>query len=230
MAKPDDQRDKQTLVPLQEFRGPRERLTEAQARVLAALSSSYTVCMSSHAVSVPYHDQVLIGNGSRLSPATIESLKWRGLIEEAGRELEPSQPGYPEHWRKQLLFFRLTQTGRMTVLRQALHFTPEEVIFSLPYRVELLLEELNRYEIRYHCEPEVAIRGVIPSERFNWQVRLPTWRIVVVYNEADNLLGVAGGKSGENEAMPLWVRPGGHGWNITSLARVRLRPKTSTPP
>lgn len=214
----------QALVSLREMKGQKERLTEAQVRVLAALFAGYTVC-TSHSSSVSHHDQVLIGNGSRLSLVTVESLIFRGLIEEAERLLEPHlPPGYPEHWRKHIILFQLTEQGRQEVIRQGLQFIPEEVVCSLPWTVGLLLEEMARYQIRYACSPEVAIRGVVPSEKFGWQVRLPTWRRVVAYNETNNLLGLAETASGADESALLWVRPEARGWRFTSSARVRLRP------
>lgn len=219
-----EKQDSQALVPLREMKGQKERLTEAQARVLSALFAGYTVC-TSHSSSVPHHDQVLIGNGSRLSLVTVESLLIRSLIEEAQRLLEPQLPlGYPEHWRKRLILFQLTEQGRQEVIRQGLRFIPEEVVCSLPWTVGLLLAEMARYQIRYACSPEVAIRGVVPSEKGGWQVRLPTWRRVVAYNETNNLLGLVEGTCGEDEAALLWVRPEGRGWRLTSSVRVRLRP------
>lgn len=147
------------------------------------------------------------------------------LIEEAGHLLEPQlPPGYSEHWRKNILLFQLTEQGRQEVIRQGLQFLPEEVVCSLPWTVKLLIGEVTRYQIRYGCSPEVAIRGVIPSEKSGWQMRLPTWRRVVVYNETDNLLGLAGGERGENEQMLLWVQPSASGGYHTSPVRVRLRP------
>ncbi len=58
--------------------------------------------------------------------------------------------------------------------RQGLQFIPEEVVCSLPWTVELLIEEVTRYQIRFLHLPEGALRGVIPSEQFGWQVHLST--------------------------------------------------------
>jgi hypothetical protein len=214
------------LVPLREIRRARNRLTEAQARVLSALFAGYVVCLSRD-VSMGHHEQVLIGNGSRLASITVDSLQWRGLIEAEYLHEPHLPPGYPEHWRKRLLVFKLTEEGKYEVIRQRLQFVPEEVVFPLPFTVKLLLEEKARYEIRHSRLPDVAIRGVVPlSDKLGWQVHLTHWRRVVAYNETDNLLGLNSEESGEDEAAPLlWVRPPKPvGLHFTSSVRVRLRP------
>lgn len=67
------ERKKQMPISLREIHGAKERLTEPQKRVLAVLFANYTVC-ASHSLSIPHYDRVLIGNGSRLSLVTMESL------------------------------------------------------------------------------------------------------------------------------------------------------------
>lgn len=219
------ERDEQALVQLPTIYGAKERLTEAQARVLSALAAGYSVCMSV-SPSIAPHEQVLIGNGSRLAAITVESLTFRGLIERSGSALEPnSQPGYPEHWRKQIHFYRLTEAGHNEALRQKIPFTPEEVILSLPYRVGLLLEEATRYQLTYQCEPEVTIRGVMDAEQPDWCVRIPAWRRVLAYDEGNNLLGLQGFEQSSDNGKLLWARPPKpRGSWLTSSVRLRLRP------
>ncbi len=219
------EQDGQALARFQEIRGPKERLTEAQIHTLAALAAGYIVCMSTSS-SVASHEQVHVGNGSRLSAVTVERLLWRDLIKQSGYALEPHlQPGYPEHWRKKLHFYQLTERGHNVVLRQRLHFVPEEVILSLPCQVSILLEEVARYQLQHHCEPEVDIRGTLDSERLGWCLHLSTWRQVAAYNEAKNLLGVYESSQPENHAPLLWGRPPRRSiWHHTSPVRVRLHP------
>lgn len=221
----DRERGERSLLSFREIRGAKARLTEAQSRVLAALAAGYTVCMSTSS-SVPYHEAVMIGNGSRLSSATVESLQFRGLIEQAERLLEPQpSPSYPDHWRKRIIVFQLTEPGRHEILRQGLQFVPEEVVCSLPCTVRLLLEEMARYQIRYICEPEVAISGVMDAEQYGWCVRIPIWRRILAYNEAQNLLGLEAAGRDPDEEKLLWVRPpASRKWSLTSAVRMRLRP------
>ena len=220
----DQEKEKQAIASLPEIHGPREHLTPAQRTVLAALGAGYSVCTSRHS-GLAAHEAVLLGNGSRLTAITVDSLEWRGLIEVASVEREPPRrPDYPDHWRKELLFFRLTERGRLTVIRQHLSFDAREVSLPLPSRVSKLQEAIERYRATVGCEPEVAIRGTISVERLGWCTALTDWHRVLAYNEAENLLGLVGGVQGDDEDTLLWVRPNTNRWSQTSPVRVRLRP------
>lgn len=220
-----DNENSEALASLLEIHGPRERLTEAQTMVLTALAAGYSVC-ASRSSGVATRESVSLGNGTRLSNITVESLFVRELVEEAGAPaLEPKPSlNYPEFWHKEMRFLRLTERGRNEVIRQQLHFDPRVVIILLLYRVNRLQQEIECYRSAYGCEPEVALRGTVPAEQAGWSLRCSTWRKGLASHDDKNLLGLASGERGDDEQHLLWVYPDLHRFSLTSPIRVRFRP------
>ena len=131
---------------------PRERLAGAQRQVMSALAASYTVCRAAGPM-IPDASCVLIGNGTRLARATVDSLEYRELIEVASTEDDPNR-----RWH-QIIFYRLSKHGWYEVVKQKLEFAANEVEIVLPTRVPAIHAEIERYVRQYQIEPHVQVKG-----------------------------------------------------------------------
>ncbi len=216
--------DDQALVPSQGGKEPRERLTPAQRQVPGALAAGYSVflCVGPW---MRYLDQVGIGNGSRLSYATVASLCERELIEEAGhQDTEQERPSY------RLIFYRLTPRGWEAVTSQHIRFAHEEIEVPLPHRVEEIRQLAGRYRDQFGMEPQVEMRGEgieayfpLKDGRRLWSsARIPKWLTIAPYDDSSNWLGF--GEPGADTGTLTWVHLS---WHRSGPAKLRLRPAAS---
>jgi hypothetical protein len=211
----------QPPVPLREIRGKRLHLGSVQRQILAALAAGYSVALSL-GPSTRRESEVILGNRSRLSRMTLESLVARELIEEAKRVLDPSK------WWNDLIFFKLTERGRDEVIRQNLHFAPDDLLLPFPNRVDEIQQEVERYVAQFGREPRVEVRGsfeMLGGKYARRQVVVSDWCQVVAYDDSRNALALIvpdAGEPGEASALE-WVR-----WSFYERKRrgnkLRLRP------
>lgn len=96
---------------------------------------------------------VLIGNGTRLARATVDSLEYRDLLEVASTEDDPNR-----RWH-QIIFYRLSRRERYEVVRQDLQFAANEVEIVLPHWIAAIHAEIERYVRQYQIEPLVQVKG-----------------------------------------------------------------------
>ncbi len=187
---------------------PRERLAGAQRQVMSALAASYTVCRAAGPM-IPDASCILIGNGTRLARATVDSLEYRELIEVASTEDDPNR-----RWH-QIIFYRLSRRGWYEVVRQNLQFAANEIKTVFPNRIAGIHAEIERYVSQYQVEPLVQVKGTrfeahieypsSPSGRLLCEVTVPKWANVVAFDEGRNALGLGKGKPGDLEQKIEWV-------------------------
>jgi hypothetical protein len=191
--------DEQAPAKLREIKGPRQHLTPLQQQVLAALAAGFAVYLAS-GPHLRRADQVFIGNGTRLARRSLEILLDRELIEEAGSQ-------------EKAIFYKLTEQGWNEVIRQHLHFAPDEIEVPLPHLVKEIREIAERYLQQYGYAPRVEMRCA--------KANISNWQQIVAYDETHDLLALSDPLS---EGDLEWVSPlfisfiGGYG-------KLRLRPE-----
>jgi hypothetical protein len=191
--------DEQPPAKLREIKGPRQPLTPLQKQVLAALAAGFAVYLAS-GPDLRRSNDVFIGNGTRLASRSLEILLGRELIKEAGRQ-------------EKAIFYELTEQGWNEVIRQQLHFAPDEIELPLPRLIREIREIAERYQQQYGYVPRVEMRCA--------KANISKWQQIVAYDETHDLLALSGTSS---EGDLEWVSPlfisflGGDG-------KLRLRPE-----
>jgi hypothetical protein len=191
--------DEQAPAKLREIKGPRQHLSPIQRQVLAALAAGFAVYLAS-GPHLRRSNDVFIGNGTRLARRSLEALLGRELIEEAGSE-------------ERNIFYKLTELGWNEVIRQHLHFAPDEIEIPLPQVVKEIREIVERYQQQYGYVPRVEIRCA--------KAGVPGWQQIVAYDETHNLLALSDTSS---EGDLEWVSPLFIGF-IAGYGKLRLRPE-----
>lgn len=191
--------DEQVPTTLREIKGPRQRLTPPQQQVLAALAAGFAVYLSS-GPHLRRSNDVFIGNGTCLARRTLEGLLSRELIEEAGSE-------------EQNIFYKLTEPGWNEVIRQHLHFAPDEVELPLPQLVKEIRETAERYQQQYGYTPRVEMRCA--------KANISRWQKIIACDETHDLLALSDTSS---EGDLTWVSPLFISF-IGGCGKLRLRPE-----